>query len=244
MRRIALASISLLLCALVTVPAYADDSDDARFAQHCPGFATWKKAHPELSKKNRAKRIAAGDPTQPQLRQQLLDMVKSDQAARDAWTKVGLKTGQGGQVELERTLAVDAGNLKKLRPIIERQGFPTPAQVGMDGVDAAFLLVQHADADPAFQLQVLPQLEALYKQGFVSGQDVAMLTDRTLRAQGKPQRYGTQYISDDRHPEMKLQPVEDFAGLDARRASMGMPSLVDYACVLSVAYNKPVRPGA
>lgn len=232
---------SLLLLAWIAVPAHADDREDAQYAQQCPGFAAWKKAHPELSKKNQAKRIAAGKPSEPKLRQQLLRMVKVDQAARDAWIKVGMKTGQGGEAAVKHLLAVDAANQVKLKPIIKHQGFPTPSQVGMDGVEAAFLLVQHADRDPAFQLSVLPQLVTLHQQGLISGQDLAMLIDRTLRGQGKPQRYGTQFISNDSHPEMKLQPVEDISALDARRAGMGMPPLADYACILSMAYHKPVR---
>lgn len=229
----------LFLMAWAIGPAHAgDDGDDVLVAQHCPAFAAWKKAHPELSDQNQAKRIAVGKSTEPKLRQQLLDMAKADQAVRDEWIKAGLKTRGGNDPALKKLMAVDAANLKKLKPIIDREGFPRPEQVGIDGVNAAFILVQHAN--PAFQQQVLPQLEALHKQGLVSGQDLAMLTDRTLRAQNKPQRYGTQYISYDNSLQMKLQPTEDFAHVDARRASMGMPKLADYACVLSVYYKKPV----
>lgn len=244
MRRTVLTLVSLLLLAMTALPVHADDSDDAKFTQRCPGFAAWKKAHTELSEKNRANKIMVGKPTEPQWRSQLLDMVKADQAVRDAWTKADLKTGDGNSPVFKQLMAVDDGNLKKLKPIIERRGFPTPAQVGMDGVDAAFLLVQHANRDPAFQLQVLPQLETLYKQGLVSGQDLTLLTDRTLIAQGKSQRYGTQFVSDDKSSEMRMQPVEDRANLDTRRASMGLPPLADYACILSVAYHKPVKTGS
>ena len=87
---------------------------------------------------------------------------------------------------------------------------------------------------------MLPQLAALHRQGLISGQDLALLTDRTLLANNKPQRYGTQFISTDAHPEWKMQPVENISELDARRASMGMPPIKTYACVLSVAYHKPV----
>ncbi|MEP6897211.1 MAG: DUF6624 domain-containing protein [Rhodanobacter sp.] len=219
---------------------HADDGDDAMLMQRCPSFAAWKNAHPELSDKNRAKKIAVAKPTDPVLRQQLLEMARADQAARDAWIKADLKTAGGTDPAVKQLTRVDAANLKKLKPLIERQGFPSPARVGIDGVNAAFILVQHADRDPLFQMRVLPQLEASYQHGLISGQDLAMLTDRTLRAQGKPQRYGTQFISYDNRPQMKLQPTEDFAHVDARRARLGMPKLADYACVLSMYYNKPV----
>lgn len=231
----------LIVFVLIAVPAHADEND-AQIAQRCPGVAAWKKAHPELSEKNQVKRVAVGKPTQPQLRRQLLDMFKADKEARTAWIDAGMKTDDGSDPTARKVMAVDARNLKKLKSVIERQGFPGPAQVGVDGVDAAFILVQHADRDPIFQMKVLPQLEVMRKQGLVSGQQLALLTDRTLRAQGKPQRYGTQFVGNDKTSEMRLQPVEDMASLDERRAGMGMPPLVDYACILSVVTHKSVKP--
>lgn len=60
-----------------------------------------------------------------------------------------------------------------------------------------------------------------------------MLTDRMLLAQGKPQRYGSQFLIKDGVPT--LHPTEDRVGLDARRAAMGLAPIADYACVLGVA---------
>ncbi|WP_158880411.1 DUF6624 domain-containing protein [Rhodanobacter sp. L36] len=230
----------LFLCCVSVSPLGASDADDAQLAKRCPEFMAWQSAHPEFSNKVELQRLKTRPPTKPKLRAQLLRMVKADQSVRDAWIKVGMTTGPASQDAIKNLQAVDAANLKKFKPIILRQGFPGPAQVGVDGVEAAFLLVQHADRDPAFQSRVLPQLAALHKRGLISGQDLGLLTDRTLRARDKPQRYGTQYRSDNAHPEMRMQPVEDIASLDARRASMGMPPVKAYACVLSVMYHKPV----
>ncbi|WP_426690295.1 DUF6624 domain-containing protein [Rhodanobacter ginsengiterrae] len=231
--------VLLLLGSMALAQARAGDMDAAKLAQHCPGFAAWQSAHPELSEKNRAKPVDSTRPTDPHLRQQLLAMSKADEAVRDAWNKAGMKTGQGKDPTFMRVMAVDADNLRQLKPIVERNGFPTPSRVGADGVDAAFMLVQHADADPAFQSRVLPQLEALAKQRVVSGQQVAMLTDRVLRNEDSPQRYGTQFVSDDKSAAMKLQPIEDVEHVDARRRDMGLPPLADYACILSAVYGKP-----
>ncbi len=88
-------------------------------------------------------------------------MVKRDQSVRDAWVKAGMKTACGTDPAAKRVFAVDARNLASLKSIIANGGFPGPARVGVDGVQAAFLLVQHAVRDPALQLQVLPQLKAL-----------------------------------------------------------------------------------
>ncbi|MGS0641112.1 DUF6624 domain-containing protein [Xanthomonas oryzae] len=74
----------------------------------------------------------------------------------------------------------------------------------------------------------------------VAPDDVALLTDRVLLAQGKPQRYGTQFHrdADDR---MALQPTEDEAGLDARRLRMGLPPMDQYKKMLQDIYHAPVR---
>ena len=202
----ALATLLLTACAW---PAPAADASDANLDKTCPAFAAWKHTHPELSSKNREKRVLqmVGKPTDTALREKLLSMVKRDQAVRDAWVKAGMKTAGGADPAAKKVFVVDARNLAILKSIVAHGGFPGPARVGVDGAQAAFLLVQHADRDPALQLQVLPQLNVLYAQGLVSGQDVAMLTDRALVGQGKPQRYGTQFVGYDNTAAIKMQPT-------------------------------------
>lgn len=63
-----------------------------------------------------------------------------------------------------------------------------------------------------------------------------------LRAQGKPQRYGTQFDRDKAHPGVLVaQPMVDPAHVDAWRAQVGLPPSRDYACVLSKMYRTKVR---
>lgn len=128
-------------------------------------------------------------------------------------------------------LATDARNLARLKQITRKHGFPKAADVGRDGVAAAWLLVQHADADPAFQQQILPELEGLGETDGISGEQVALLIDRVLLAQGRPQRFGSQYEG---NPGMRpvMRPVEDPEGLDERRARMRMMPSATYACFL------------
>ena len=193
------------------------------------------KAHHTVHEaKHPAKAVKLSDPS---LRKHLLAMYKADQDVRNAWIKAGLKLSSPQAKRMEE---VDANNLVRLKKILAANGFPTLAMVGKEGVHAAFILVQHATRDPALQEHVLLQLEKLYKRGDVTGQDFAMLTDRVLLGQGKPQIYGTQFISDkNTHGEIMLRPIRDVAHVDSRRASVGLPPLKMYACVLSHYYNKP-----
>jgi hypothetical protein len=166
----------------------------------------------------------AKPPTNPELRDELLKMMKSDQEGRK-------KIVEGNPSELERKQITeqigqaDEANRAKLKQIIEQHGFPTISMVGDEAATAAFLIVQHADRDPKWQEQMLPVLEQLAAKGEVAKSSVAYLTDRVLRAQNKPQLYGTQFYQE---PGAGGQPqdvppvVEDPKNLDKRRLKMGL----------------------
>lgn len=214
--------------------AQAADDGDAQMAKQCPDMAAWiqakkaevaaqRKAHPPTH------------PTQPALRAELLKMSDADQKARNAVIADGGKHA----ASIKAMLAVDARNRPRIKQIDAKQGFPTRAQVGSDGVDAAWLLVQHADSDPAFQARVLAELRPRLHDGGISAQDFALLTDRVLVAQHEPQRYGTQFkrVGD----ELQADPAEDPANMDKRRLAIGLPPMADYECVLRVYYHLPAR---
>lgn len=227
---------SLVLAALVASPmtVLADAQDDA-VAAKCPNAQAWQKtfekAHAEQTGEARARRDLARQFTAPAYREELHRRFLADQAARNAWIAAGMKPDGWPAVH-----EVDADNLAWFKPRVAKQGFPTVAQVGERGVDEAFYLVQHNPDDSAFQKAVLPALTSLAKQNLIAKADLAMLTDRILRYEGKPQIYGTQYIGTQDQPGMRLQPTDDVAHLDARRATMDLMPSADNACVINVVY--------
>jgi hypothetical protein len=125
----------------------------------------------------------------------------------------------------------DADNLPWLRQVIAEHGWPGRSDVGDDGSQAAFLLVQHADADPVFQRECLGLLTAAVSQGEASRQHLALLTDRVLVAEGQPQEYGTQLEA--RGGEWAPLPIRDPDGVDARRAEMSLPPLAEYVAMVT-----------
>jgi hypothetical protein len=138
-----------------------------------------------------------------------------------------LNTPGGPTPELVASMAaVDSANLAWLKPLLLASGWPTRAALDSNGVQAVFLLVQHADRDPAFQAAMLPKVEAAYRNGDIEGQSLALLTDRVAKAQGRRQVYGTHTSVRDR--KAIIDPIEDSAGLDARRAKLGLPPLAVY----------------
>jgi hypothetical protein len=170
--------------------------------------------------------------TEPALREELLRMLALDQAVRESSAVSGLDMSSTGGVwrllqDGVRMWRVDRPNTERLKAIVEEEGWPTRAAVGRDGRRAVFLLVQHADRDPAFQRAALDPMRAAYVAGDASGSELALLTDRVRKATGEPQLYGSQIHVTPGSPPT-LWPVEDEANVDARRAEMGLPPLAEY----------------
>ncbi len=187
---------------------------------------------------------AAGTPSvaSPTLRRELLRLVDQDQAIRQEYTAKGVQHPDPSV--MARMAAIDNADTARVRAIVRRYGWPGAALVGRDGSDAAFLLVQHADT--ATQKQMLPLVERAYKKGDLTGQDYALLLDRVLVSGGKPQEYGTQArrFSEWKGHEPALMPIRDEAGVDERRAAVGLFPLSLYKQLLKQAYFPQDKAGA
>ena len=113
-----------------------------------------------------------------------------------------------------------------MKEFVDAYGWPTVDMVASDGTRAAWLLVQHADHDVAFQRQCLDHMKKLVDSKQVYASDVAYLTDRVKVNEGKPQVYGTQFhmVENELVPRRMIDP----SNVDKRRASMGLGTLEDY----------------
>lgn len=185
----------------------------------------------------------------PELRDELLARVKEDQAARNELVD-WMKAHGGGVVNIAelpaeyraefekisaRMAKADADNTAWLKGVVEEHGWPTYSLVGKEAAGAAWLLVQHADADPKFQRKCL-DLMAKLPEGEVSKSNVAYLTDRVLLAEGKKQLYGTQFTTTD--GKLAPRPIEGEANVDARRAAIGLPPLAEYVKRMEEEYGE------
>ncbi len=135
-----------------------------------------------------------------------------------------------------KTLAAEVGqtdtaNRLRLKQIIRQYGWPGFDLAGTDGESMAFVIVQHADSDPAFQKKTLPLIEAAVKRGQAMPCDAAYLTDRILCGEHKPQIYGTQ----------RNIPIVDPAHVDERRAAAGLEPLAVYQAQLEQIYQPMKR---
>lgn len=151
------------------------------------------------------------------LADELHGMFVADQAAR-----------KGTDVRV--TLDLDRRHTARLREIVDQYGWPAQTSLGVVAAHEAWLLVLHADHDPAFQKRCLALIEAAVLVGEASAMDSAYLVDRVAVAEKRPQTYGTQFrqVGDKWEP----QPIVDPEAVDARRKAVGLGTLAEYRALL------------
>lgn len=165
----------------------------------------------------------------PALAAEILGMAQEDQRYRIEATPEEKET-QAWRDELK---AMDRKHTSRMKEIMVDIGYPTFSQVGREASHAAWILIQHADHDPVFQKSCLALMES-EGPAEAGGQEIAYLTDRIRKNEGKPQLYGSQHIKD---PEGSGKwvpyPIEDPENVDARRARMGLPTQAENTAELN-----------
>lgn len=162
------------------------------------------------------------------IRHSLQEMAEKDQ---ELHKKKALKKPLSGS--FDESMAYDRIHVGQLKKIIATYGWPTISKFGADAAHNAWLIAQHADHDPEFQVRCFELMCAAITKKDVSKIDIAYLADRILVNNNRPQYYGTQLNKD-----MAIQlPVEecqepfDDTGmeiLNARREKVGLPSIQEY----------------
>ncbi len=196
-----------------------------------------------------ARAPSANSAENPNLRQELLARMAEDQGVRKQWLGLLARPQQPEDAEKQIKLIqdklhdVDRKNLVRMKQIVKRFGWPGKSLVGSDGAQAAWLLVQHADADVAFQKRCLALIIAAVKQGEASPEQMAYLTDRVRVAERKKQVYGTQFH--EVNGKQEPFPIENEAQLDHRRKEVGMPPMAEYRKLIDQMYprGKPKKSG-
>jgi len=145
---------------------------------------------------------------------------------------------------------VEKDNFARHQPILERivkqYGYPGFRQVGEKSSNNFWLLVQHADAHPTFQRQILKLMLPEVKKKNASPVNYAYLTDRIATNSGQLEEYGTQVKYEG--PGLgKAVPnsLRDPQNVNKRRAAIGMEPLENYLDTMTkthVEMNTPHPP--
>lgn len=180
------------------------------------------------------------------LREELLVRPVGEQMLRLSWTwSDGRIPGWEKLTGDEKAIVVsmlvramaerDRRNTRWLKAVTERSGWPKISQVGERASGRAWLLVQHADADPPFQLTALRLMEPMLATGEVSKRNYAYLYDRVMLKISGAQRYGTQATCKD--AKLVPLPLENGSALDARRKEMGLEPMAENMARLASIYT-------
>lgn len=156
-----------------------------------------------------------------ELRRELLAMRAEDLSVRQEL----LDAGELGGAYVPRMEAVHLKNAARLRALISAHGWPGEDAVGSDGAEAAWLIAQHAVGEPEFQRHVLTLLQANADQGRSPRWHAAYLEDRIALQEGRPQRFGSQWVDDPRDGRVRPWKLADPERVNEWRAAVGLGPL-------------------
>jgi hypothetical protein len=127
---------------------------------------------------------------------------------------------------------------QRLKEIVNIHGFLGFDKVGKEGSHNFWLMVQHSDHDPAFQLEVLDKMKVQVDNKNANPELYGFLVDRVNLNLGKPQIYGTQVDYNLELAQAFPKHLADSANVNKRRKSIGLESLEDYLNQMSIMHYK------
>ena len=123
----------------------------------------------------------------------------------------------------------DHKNQELVISIIEKCGMPTLNEVNQFEMDAIWLGLQHTNKK--YRKKYFPQIEAAVNNGDLSKEQYALMKDRILMDDGKPQIYGSQIKNG------KLYKLEDPENVNERRKEMGLGPIEEYLKFFNIEFE-------
>lgn len=171
-----------------------------------------------------------GAGTDGELRGELLEMARADQAVRDRLMAVvtpgdpeSFRTEEA-QNALAEMAAVDERNQLRLDEIVSQRGWPGAGLVGSEAASAALLIIEHSGVET--KERYLPLLRQAVEDSQEEPSRLAQLEDEVSVANTGYQIYGTEISLDTGVPV--LVPILDPEGLETRRSEVGLQPMEEY----------------
>ncbi len=123
----------------------------------------------------------------------------------------------------------DHRNQELVISILEKCGMPTLNEVTQKQMNGIWLALQHTEKK--YRKKYFPLIEKAVKNGDLSKQQYALMKDRILMDEGKPQIYGSQIKNG------KLYKLVDPKTVNERRKKMGMKPIEDYLKYFNIEFN-------
>ena len=160
----------------------------------------------------------------------LEEVYDNDQAARE-WTKEMSLLSADEIVEYSTEMErVDSLNQATVFGILDKEGWPS--HLSDKANRAIWIVIDHSDL--AYRSKYLYLVKEKAEEGVLDKTDYAILKDRVLMEEGKPQIYGTQIkmaatiVDDEIALQLYLWPVENPAALDSLRSTVGLSPIEEY----------------
>lgn len=123
----------------------------------------------------------------------------------------------------------DHRNQEMVISIIEKCGMPTLNEVSKTQMEAIWFALQHTNKK--HRKKYFPKIEAAVKNGDLSKEKYALMKDRILMDEGKPQIYGSQIKNG------KLYKLESPEKVNERRKEMEMGPIEEYLKNFNIKYS-------
>jgi hypothetical protein len=175
----------------------------------------------------------------PTLRKEINLMTLNDQKLR--YKRVQTNDDSLLKIINEQIIQSDLNNLKKAKDIIMKYGWLTVSQIGKDGQNNLWLIVQHADQDVLFQQTVLLAMEKWKGTAEINPENYAFLYDKVKCNLNFKQLYGTQVIWTSNGGASGFRSITKEDMVDERRKEMGLQPLQVYA--FTYGFNLPKSNG-
>ena len=134
---------------------------------------------------------------------------------------------------------VDSSNLAQVETLITQYGWVGKSVIGPRGNYTLWLVIQHAPLEA--QVKYFPLMEKSVAEGESRASELAYLDDRIRMRQGKPQRYGSQVITNPQTGAQEFYVIEDEEHVNERRAAAGLEPLEEYAQYFGIDYHLPKK---
>lgn len=133
----------------------------------------------------------------------------------------------------------DLSNLNRARAIIQQYGWIKISQIGKDGQNNLWLIIQHADQDVMFQQTALLAMEKLKGTKELNMENYAFLYDRVQCNLNYKQLYGTQVVWTMNGKASRFRPIKEENKVNERRKKIGLQPLEMYALTYGFNYRQP-----
>ena len=163
----------------------------------------------------------------------LKEVWNDDQQPRQQMLKLTKAVTVDGRTELIDSLILvneivernDARNIKVVDRILKRG---LPQGLSEESYKTIWIVIDHAPLEK--QEQYLPLVEQMANASYIGLDEYAILYDRVVMGQNRPQRYGSQLVQFGNADNLQLYvwPIEDAEKLDSLRNAVGMSSFYNY----------------